>query len=144
MAYTNKTQPTKIRPEVFLKQQVSNNKDIQKDARVLMDIYSQATGSRCVMWHKIFGFGTYHYRDSKGGEHTHLMAGFALSATGFTLYNLMGWEAYKKDLEKLGTHKISGKSCLALKRVADINPNILAKIIRKSIADMGRVYVTEK
>ncbi len=101
MTYTNKTQPTKISPEKFLIKNFKGKEKIQKEALVLVDLYSKVTGSPCVMWNKIFGFGKYHYLDSKGGEHTHLITGFAVSSTGFTLYNMIGWEGYKKDIEKI-------------------------------------------
>jgi hypothetical protein len=96
------------------------------------------------MWNKIFGFGKYHYLDSKGGEHTHLLTGFAISSTGFTLYNMMGWEMYKKDIEKLGKYKLSGKSCLAIKSIEDIDLKVLKVVIKDSFVQMKKRYKTEK
>lgn len=144
MSYTNKTQPTTIRPEDYLKKNFKGNEKVQSEALALIDVYTQASGSPCVMWNKIFGFGTYHYKDSKGGEHTHLATGFAVSSTGFTLYNMMGWEAYKKDIEKLGKYKLSGKSCLAIKSVADIDTKVLKAVVKKSLADMKKTHKVQK
>jgi hypothetical protein len=96
MTYTNKTQPTKISPEKYLKDNCKGKQKIQSEALGLVGLYERVIGSRCVMWNKIFGFGTYHYLDSKGGEHTHLATGFAISSKGFTLYNMMGWMHIKK------------------------------------------------
>lgn len=131
-------------PEKFLKENFKGKEKVQSDALALVDVYSKATGSPCVMWNKIFGFGTYHYLDSKGGEHTHLITGFAISSTGFTLYNMIGWHTYKKEIEDLGTYKISGKSCLAIKSIADIDLKVLKAVIKSSCAEMKKRYTTEK
>ncbi len=144
MSYTNKTQPTSISPEKFLIENFKAKEKTQKEALTLVDLYSKVTGSPCVMWNKIFGFGKYHYLDSKGGEHTHLITGFAISSTGFTLYNMIGWENYKKEIEKLGKHKLSGKSCLAIKSIEDIDLKILKATIKDSYSEMKKRYKTEK
>ena len=143
MSYTNKTQPTGISPEKYLKENFKGKEKVQSEALVLVGLYSKATGSPCVMWNKIFGFGKYHYLDSKGGEHTYLISGFAISSTGFTLYNQLGWENYKKDIEKLGKYKLSGKSCLAIKSVDDIDLKVLKAIVKQSVTDMKKKYKTE-
>lgn len=96
------------------------------------------------LWNKIFGFGKYHYLDSKGGEHTFLVTGFAISSTGFTLYNMIGWESYKKEIGKLGKHKLSGKSCLAIKSIEDIDLEVLRAVIKDSCSEMKKRYKTEK
>lgn len=95
------------------------------------------------MWNKIFGFGKYYYQDSKGGEHEYLITGFAISSTGFTLYNMMGWETYKKDIERLGKYKLSGKACLAIKSIEDIDLTVLKVVIKQSLADLKKKYKTE-
>ena len=144
MSYTNKTQPNSISPENYLERYFAKDERVRKDALVLIDFYTKVTGSPCVMWNKLFGFGKYHYFDSKGGGHEYLMTGFAISSTGFTLYNLMGWEAYKSDIENLGKHKFSGKSCLAIKSIEDIDLKILGPVMKRSLADMKKEYRTEK
>lgn len=144
MSYTNKTQPTKITPEKFLKENFKGKEKVQSEALALVDLYSKASGSPCVMWNKIFGFGKYYYKDSKGGEHSHLITGFAISSTGFTLYNMIGWSNYKKDIENLGKYKLTGKSCLAIKSVENIDLKLLKNIIKKSVSDMKKNYKTEK
>ncbi len=142
MTYTNKTQPTVVSPEKYLENNFKGKQKIQTEALVLVQLYSKIVGAPCVMWNKIFGFGKYYYLDSKGGEHSHLMTGFAISSTGFTLYNMMGWNAYTQELEKLGKYKISGKSCLAIKSIEDINLAILQAVVKQSLADMKKKYKT--
>ncbi len=144
MTYTNKTQPTAISPANYLEENFAQNSQIRNEASALIDFYTKATGSPCVMWNKLFGFGKYHYFDSKGGEHEYLMTGFAISSTGFTLYNLMHWEPYKKEIENLGKYKFSGKSCLAIKSIEDIDFKILGPVVKRSLADMKKNYRTEK
>lgn len=144
MTYTNKTQPTTINPQSFLKENFPDNENLQKEAELLIDLYCQASGSPCVMWNKIFGFGKYHYLDSKGGQHEYLLTGFAISKTGFTLYNMIGWANYQEELKKLGKCKLSGKSCLSIKSVDDIDLQLLQTITRDSITVMKKKYQTEK
>ncbi|QQR60957.1 DUF1801 domain-containing protein [Candidatus Uhrbacteria bacterium] len=142
--YTNKTQPTAISPETFLKENLKGKEKKHREALALIDLYTKVTGSPCVMWNKIFGFGKYHYLDSKGGEHTHLITGFTSSSAGFTLYNMIGWENGKKDMENLGKYKFSGKSCLAIKSIEDIDLKVLRAVIKRSYAEMKKRYKTEK
>lgn len=144
MSYINKTQPTKISPEKFLKENFKGKEKVQSEALALVDLYSKVTGSPCVMWNKIFGFGKYYYKDSKGGDHEYLITGFAVSSAGFTLYNLMGWDKYKKEIASLGKYKLSGKSCLAIKSVHDINLKILKQVVKMSVSQMKKKYETEK
>lgn len=144
MTYTNKTQPTAITPEKYLEKNYAQNSQVRIEALALVDFYTKVTGSPCVMWNKLFGFGKYHYFDSKGGEHEYMMTGFAISSTGFTLYNLMGWETYKKEIDNLGKYKFSGKSCLAIKSIESINLKILGPVMKRSLTDMKKKYRTEK
>lgn len=143
MSYTNKTQATTVNPKKYLQENFKGKENVQSEALALIDLYTKATGSPCVMWNKIFGFGKYHYLDSKGGEHTYLVTGFAISKTGFTLYNMIGWEAYTKEIEKLGTFKLSGKSCLAIKSSNDIDLSLLARLVKLSVAEMKKKYTVE-
>jgi hypothetical protein len=140
MTYINKTQPIVTSPGKYLKENFKGKEKLQNEAQVLIDLYTKATKSECVMWDKIFGFGEYHYNDSKGGEHSYLAAGFAISSTGLTLYNMIGWDNYKKQIEKLGKYKISGKSCLSIKSIEDIDLKILKDVIGLSLQDMKEKY----
>jgi hypothetical protein len=140
MAYKNKTQETDEGPENFLQKNFPADNLKQYEAKELIKFYEKVSGFKCVMWNKIFGFGKYFYKDSGGGDHEYLMCGFAISKSGLTLYDIMGWENYKKDLEGLGKYKFSGKSCLAIKSIKDIDLKILEKVVYKSLADMKKKY----
>lgn len=144
MAYTNKTQPTKVSAAAFIQQHTKGKDQLRIDAEALVALYTKASGSPCVMWNKIFGFGSYCYLDSTGREHVYLATGFALSSTGFTLYNIMGWAKYADALSLLGKHKLSGKSCLAIKSVKDIDQRVLLGIIKQSLRDMKTKYAVKR
>jgi len=143
MGYTNKTQATEVNPESYLKENYAGKEKVQSEALALIELYSQVTGSPCVMWNKIFGFGKHYYQDSTGGEHTYLITGFAISSTGFTLYNMIGWEHFSKEIEQLGKFKLSGKSCLAIKSIEHIDLEILKSLVKSSCEEMKRRYKTE-
>ena len=147
MTYTNKTQATTIDPMEYLKNLFTPTNEktekIYNDAIALIHWYEKISGYKCVMWNKIFGFGKYYYNDSKGGRHEFLMLGFAISSTGFTLYNSMWWETYKKNIAALGKFKLSGKSCLAIKRIADVNLDVLETMMKQSIVHMKQKYEYE-
>lgn len=137
MSYTNKTQPMDTSVESVLEQMDPMQAG---EVRELIDFFSRLIGCRCVLWNKIFGFGTYYYNDSRGDEHSFLLAGFAISKTGFTLYNMMGWAQYTEQLVDLGKYKLSGKSCLAIKHVSDVNLKKLKRIYAQSLKQMRGSY----
>lgn len=56
----------------------------------------------------------------------------------------MGWDAYKKEIEKLGRYKLSGKSCLAIKSIEDIDLRALTTVLKHSFIDMKNKYRTER
>lgn len=141
MTYTNKTQPTKVSPQKYLQENFKDNEKIRKEALVLIELFSKATGSPCVMWNKHFGFGKYYYKDSKGGEHNFYMTGFHIASHGFTLY--LDWWNYESDIEKIGKYKLTGKSCLAIKSVEDIDLKISKSVIKKSVTNTKKKHRTE-
>lgn len=138
MSYTNKTQPTNIEPKKYLNDTFPDDENIQAEAITLIDIFTKMTGYDCVMWRKMFGFGKYYYKDSNGGEHSYFMTGFSISKSGFTLYNIMGWENYHKEMSDIGKYKLTGNSCMNIKTINDINVKILQDIVQKSILDIKK------
>lgn len=57
---------------------------------------------------------------------------------------MMGWETYKKDIAALGKYKLSGKSCLAIKSVEDIDLKVLKVVVKQSLVEMKKKYKTKK
>lgn len=136
-----KTKPTKVDPNTFVK---TLKKDEQQIATELIKVFEKATGWKCVMWGKIFGFGLWHYVSPNTGRFGDWPAtGFAMRTTGPVIYTMLGHKNYPEILAKLGKYKDAGKSCLGFKKLEDIDMKVLQKIIKTSLADMKKKYEVE-
>ncbi len=131
--YINKTQPTDISPESFIESYP--NTFIVPDSLKLLDIFSKVTGYKPVLWTNKIGFGKYHYK-SKSSEGDWFLTGFAPSKAGVTIYTMGGYEKMTNLLEKLGKHKISAGSCLHIKKLEDVDINVLEEIIATGVKYM--------
>lgn len=108
------------------------NEEKREDVKKLVKIFESTTGKKAKIWgdNFIIGFGKYKYK-RKGGkeEFEWFNAGFAPRKTNITLYLTCYWE--KEPLrEKLGKAKF-GKGCVYIKRLSDINLDVLKKLIKK-------------
>lgn len=104
----------------------------QQDCKTLLNIISKITGSEPVMWgSSIIGYGNYHYKYVSGREGDWFVTGFSPRKQSLTIYLTAGIK--DPDLfEKLGKHK-TGKGCLYIKRLADVDQEILKQIISNSV-----------
>jgi hypothetical protein len=94
------------------------------------------------MWgDKIVGFGHYQYKYASGREGEWFLAGFAPRKQNLTLYIMSGFDGYDELLSKLGKHS-TGKSCLYIKKLEDIDPSILRQLIAQSVAHMKQTNPT--
>jgi hypothetical protein len=85
------------------------------------------------MWGSgMVGFGEYHYRYASGREGDWFKVGFAPRTTRTTVYLMSGFAGYDDLLARLGTHS-TGKSCLYLKRLSDVDLDVLTSLIRESV-----------
>lgn len=125
----NKTQPPTTSVTEFLNN-YPNEKVIQ-DCFELVALFQKVTKQEPKIWGKIIGFGTYHYKYESGREGDSLVVGFTPSKVGITIYTNCDLSPKVNLLEKLGKHKIS-KSCLYIKKLADIDLKTLAQIIKES------------
>jgi hypothetical protein len=91
------------------------------------------TGSKPKMWgESIVGFGDYRYKYASGREGDWFLAGFSPRKQNLTIY-IMGYlEFYTELLEGLGKFK-HGKGCLYIKKLDDIDLNVLESLITTSI-----------
>lgn len=106
--------------------------DIAEDARTLCDLMSQATGEKPARWgNKIVGFGKYTYKYASGRSGDWPPVAFAPRKGGMTLYLMDGQDKYEEELNGM-TVPGSGKSCVYLKRLNQIDQNKLAAVIKKS------------
>ena len=129
-----KTRPTDDDVAAF----INNIADEQKrqDSQAILALMQDVTGAEPQMWgDSIVGFGSYHYKYASGREGDWFLTGFAPRKQNLTLYIMAGFEQYDTLLARLGKHK-TGKSCLYLKRLADVDPNTLRELVRQSVAHM--------
>ena len=102
------------------------------DCRRLVKLMQKVTGAKPAMWGpSIVGFGrqTLHY--ASGRELDWFLAGFSPRKQDLVLYLLGGYEGQAALLKKLGRHK-TGKSCLYLKRLADVDLEVLGRLIERA------------
>lgn len=128
-----KTKQTDASVEAFLRSVEDENK--RKDAFAILEMMKEITGEEPKMWGpSIVGFGSYHYKYPSGQEGDWFRTGFSPRKQNLTLYIMNGVESYPDHLARLGKHKI-GKSCLYVKKLADVDMEVLRDMIRQSLAD---------
>lgn len=116
----------------------------RKDSFRILEIMEEVTGEKGKMWGtSIVGFGTYHYVYESGQEGDWMLAGFSPRKQALTLYMMAGNARFEEDLKKLGKHKV-GKSCLYIKKLADIDEKVLRQMIKDSIAVVEKRYGRKK
>lgn len=112
------------------------NETKRKDSFTILDLMQQVTGSDPIMWgDSIIGFGTYHYKYASGREADWFLTGFSPRVQNLTLYIMSGFDEYDDLLGKLGKHS-TGKSCLYVKRLENIDLEVLKEMVEKSVAHM--------
>jgi hypothetical protein len=110
----------------------------RKDCFKLVDMMREITGAEPKMWGTaIVGFGTYHYRYASGREGDWMQVGFSPRKQSLTLYIMSGFSRYEELMKKLGKHK-TGKSCLYVNRLSDVDPVVLRKLIKQSVAHVKK------
>ena len=106
----------------------------------ILEMMKKITKEDPKMWGpSIVGFGSYHYKYASGHEGDMCIAGFSLRKESLTIYILPGFEKYDSLMKKLGKYK-TGKSCLYIKRLDDVDRNILEEIISTSYGYMMKKY----
>lgn len=130
-----KTKPTNEDVHAFINSIADEQK--RQDSQAILALMQEATGAEPQMWgDSIVGFGHYHYKYASGREGDWFLTGFAPRKQNLTLYIMAGFEQYNTLLARLGKHK-TGKSCLYLKRLADVDRDILRELVRQSAAHMA-------
>jgi len=140
MKYQNKTVPTKVSVKSFIESEDFSDEE-KNSAKILVKLFEKVTKKKCVMWGKIFGFGQYHYI-GKSREGDWPQTGFAIRKNAITVYIMSGLECQKVLLKDLGAHKLSGGSCLYIKRLKDVDLKVLEKIIKAGLVALGKMQKT--
>ncbi len=128
----NKTKPTTKNVNAYL-QSVSPQQK-QDDCFILLSLMKQITGSDPVLWgDAIIGFGIYHYRYASGREGDWFLTGFSPRKNIITLYMYCDLDHKELSFDNLGQHK-RGKGCIYIKKLSDIDLNVLKNIVKKAVA----------
>ena len=130
----NKTRPNDQNVTEFLKS--VDHKTRREDSFTLLEMMAEITGEEAVLWgSSIVGFGSHHYKYESGREGDMPNVGFSPRKQSMTLYIMPGFDDYEDMLAKLGKHKI-GKSCLYVNKLADVDADILRRLIKRSYEHM--------
>ncbi|MCW8897578.1 MAG: DUF1801 domain-containing protein [Flavobacteriales bacterium] len=132
MATKNKTTETAVNVIDFINSFVDNDQK-KIDSYQLIKLMTKWSGFEPKMWGpSIIGFGSYHYKYASGHEGDAPLIAFSPRKAAFSLYVFSPTEENKHLLEGLGKYKIS-KACIYIKKLSDINTNILEKLCKTSI-----------
>ena len=141
-----KTKPNTGDVSEFLGQIEDEQK--RADAHALTELMSTVTGEPPVLWGTIVGFGQYHYKYPTGHEGDTCLAGFSPRKAEFSIY-LMGTyfpeenERREALLARLGKHRM-GKACLYVKRLKDIDMEVLRELTEISVKRLRDTYPATK
>lgn len=129
-----KTRPTTESVEKFLNGIADEQR--RKDCFRLVEMMKAATKADAAMWGtSIVGFGKHQYKYGSGTKGEWLLIGFSPRKNDLTLYLMSGFSRHAELLKKLGKHK-TGKGCLYLKKLADVDESTLKTLIKQSVAEI--------
>jgi hypothetical protein len=133
-----KTAPTPVSVESYLAERAAPAQ--LADCHALIALCERVTGAPPVMWGpSIVGFGSYHYRYDSGHSGDACLTGFAVRGKELVVYVYMDDPAQEALLETLGKFRRT-KVCLYIKRLGDVNVDVLGQLIANSVADLRRRY----
>ncbi len=109
----------------------------RKDCKTVMKLMRDVTKEKPKMWGaSIVGFGTYSYTYASGQSGEWPIVSFSPRKNDLTLYIMPGVDAFPDLMSKLGKYK-TGKSCLYLKKLADVDLGVLRELVEQSVAKMA-------
>ena len=130
----NKTRETDVSVTDFLSSVTHPTRSA--DAQTLLDLFQSITGYPPKMWGPtIIGFGQYHYIYDSGREGDCCATGFSPRKANLSIYVMPGYNDYSEILSRLGKYKM-GKACLYVNKLADIDIDVLAELIRAGLRDL--------
>ena len=135
-----KTKPTEVNPAAFI-DKVQNDQR-RRDGHELVSLMKKVTGKPAKMWGpSIVGFDQYHYKYASGHEGDMPITGFSPRKQSLVLYLGPGLED-KKLMAKLGKHK-TGKGCLYINKLDDVDRTVLLELVTKSVEKMRKLYPSD-
>ena len=134
--YEAKTKPTRASVAAYLN--AIEDESRRKDCKELAKLMTRVTGCKPKMWGpSIVGFDQYHYKYASGHEGDSCVIGFSSRKGDLTIY--AGCHLAESLLPKLGRHR-SGRACLYVKHLADLDLSVLEQILVRSVAETRRRY----
>lgn len=131
-----KTQKNDASVEEFLDSVANERK--RQDSYAILELMQDVTGEEPAMWGtSIVGFGSYHYKYASGRENEWFLVGFSPRKQNLTLYIMSGFDDYESLLADLGKHK-TGKSCLYINKLEDVDQSTLRELVEKSVTHMAQ------
>jgi len=128
----NKTKPNKLSVAEYIDALTDETK--RADAKALVKLMQSATGEKPKMWGpSIIGFGSHHYKYESGREGDMPLAAFSPRKPATVLYSIAGSSDSEVLLAKLGKHT-TGKGCLYIKKLADVDQKVLEALVVQSVA----------
>ena len=138
MAYELKTKVNDVSVEGFLGKVEDEKK--RRDAFEVLKLMKEVTGEKPKMWgSSIVGFGTYRYKYASGQEGDWMITGFSPRKTSLTVYIMPGFDRYEELMSNLGKYK-TGKSCLYINKLTDVDFDILKMLVKESVDYMNKKY----
>jgi hypothetical protein len=136
MAAENKTKETDASVDAFLN--AVEDEQRRKDCQAVAKLMQQVTKQKPKMWgSSIVGFGSYHYKYASGREGDAPLTGFSPRKQDLTLYISGGFEEYDDLMKRLGKCK-TGKVCVYLKKLSDVDMAVLKQLVEKSVEHMKK------
>ncbi|WP_445475408.1 DUF1801 domain-containing protein [Methanococcoides methylutens] len=134
-----KTKKNEESVEAFL-DTVENEKK-RTDSFAIMNLMQEVTGEEPAMWgDSIVGFGSYTYKYASGRTGDWMLTGFSPRKQNLTLYIMPGFEQYDDLLSRLGKYKL-GKSCLYIKKLEDVDQDVLRELVKQSVEYMKKTSI---
>jgi len=133
-----KTRPTGVAVDEFIDKVPDPQR--REDARKVRALMERLTGEPAAMWGpSIIGFGQYHYKYDSGHEGDMARIGFSPRAKELVLYLSDSYPRHQALMDKLGKHR-TGKSCLYIKKLSDVDEAVLEELAVESLAHMDERY----
>lgn len=134
----NKTKVSETSADDFLAAVADEQQ--RNDARIIADMMARISGYPAKMWGpSIVGFGSYHYRYDSGREGDMCRIGFSPRKGKTVLYLSSSFPEHDALMARLGKCKM-GKSCIYVKRLAEIDPEVLEQLVRESLNWLSKKY----
>ncbi|NNC78343.1 MAG: DUF1801 domain-containing protein [Woeseiaceae bacterium] len=136
-----KTRPTKASVTDFIRN--IDDAGQRSDSKKIAAMMRKSTGARAKMWgDQIVGFGSYQYTNSAGKDFEWMLTGFSPRKQALSVYIMPGFGQFDALMKKLGRFK-TGKSCLYIKRLSDVDERVLQRLIDESVKHMRKKYETK-